>query len=130
MPRQAWLRRLRPPRPKRRHVRHPERCRQRRHRCHRWPGGGDMTGRKKHIAPKRRGPWSHIYKGRELAFVIERHADGWHLISHPQGELAGTYATFRLAVAMANARIARAPGAPIPGERDRDAKHVKQIRKH
>ena len=88
-----------------------------------------MTASKKHLAPKPRGNWSYIYDGRDLACMIQHQADGWHLLNHPQGELVGVYPTRQMALAMANARIACPPSAPIPGERERDAKAVKQIRK-
>jgi len=87
-----------------------------------------MSARKKHRPHA--GAWMYVYDGRNLAAVIQRQADGWHLITHPTRELIGVYPTRRMAVEMANARIARAPGAPVAGERERDAEHVKRIRVH
>ena len=83
-----------------------------------------------HQHAKARGQWLWIYHGRDLAFVLKHRDDGWRVIDHPKREIVGTFATRELAIAFANARIAAPAAAPIAGERERDAQHVKRIRKH
>ena len=85
---------------------------------------------KKRQRAKPRGQWVWVYDGRDLAFAVECHDDGWRVIDHPERSVLGTFATREMAIAFANARIAAPAAAPIAGERERDAQHVKRIRKH
>jgi hypothetical protein len=69
-----------------------------------------------------------IYDGRVLYARIVLHADGWHAVSEATHADLGTFRTRESAILYCNARKARAPAAPIAGERAGDAKHVKKIR--
>jgi hypothetical protein len=60
-----------------------------------------------------RGQWLWIYDGRDLAFVIEHHDDGWRVIDHTKREIVGTFASRELAMAFANARLAAPAAAPM-----------------
>src|SRR5262245_30561553 len=73
--------------------------------CRRQPAGRSMSG---HRATRGQRLW--IYDGRDLAFVIEQHDDGWRVIDHAKREIVGTFASRELAMAFANARLA-APAA-------------------
>jgi hypothetical protein len=69
-----------------------------------------------------------VYAGRDLYARIVLKDNGWHaLLEGIQADL-GTFRTRESAILFCNARKARAPAAPIPGERAGDEKRVKKIR--
>jgi hypothetical protein len=68
-----------------------------------------------HSGPKAKrlaGAWQFIYDGRELAAVIEQHADGWH-VKEPRGADLGVFPTRSYAISFINAKI-KNPHAVAP----------------
>ena len=94
---------------------------------------GDAHGR----MPSRRRPRARllrsdrpafVYDGRDLYARIVLHAGGWHAVLEASGAVLGPFPTCGRAILFCNARKARTPAAPIPGERAADANHIKKIR--
>jgi hypothetical protein len=80
------------------------------------------------LAPPAQKTKQFVYDGRDLFAVIERRADGWHVVMGAAD--LGPFASREIAQATAYAHLARAPALPITGERERDAERVNRIRKH
>ena len=69
-----------------------------------------------------------VYDGPDLYARVVLQADGWHAVLEATHTDLGTFPTRERAILFCNARKARAPAAPIAGERAADATHVKRIR--
>jgi hypothetical protein len=77
---------------------------------------------------KRHDRPAFVYDGPDLYARVVLQADGWHAVLEATHTDLGTFPTREGAILFCNARKARAPAAPIAGERTADATHVKRIR--
>jgi len=86
-----------------------------------------MPGRRERATPR---TVVALYDGRDLLAIVQRHADGWHILKRGRDDLGVVRPTRAMAIAMVNARHKRIPAAPLVGERESDQQHVRTVRSH
>src|SRR5262249_48406821 len=86
-----------------------------------------MPGRRERATPRTAAA---LYDGRDLLAIVQRHADGWHILMRGRDDLGVTLPTRAMAISLVNARHKRVPSAPIVGERESDQQRVRKVRFH